>query len=142
MCCPYSVEGIPYYDGALSDPIPIEKAFTSGCEKVVLILTKPKDTIRTSKKDEKLAAGIRKRYPLAAEKLCKRATQYNEGVELAKEREKEGKLLILAPDDTCGMDTLTRDLDAIKQMYRKGINSAEQIKNFFESMTGTGGKHI
>lgn len=130
VCHPYSVEGIPYYDGALSDPVPIEKAFSFGCEKVVLILTKPKDVIRTSKKDEKLAAGIRKKYPLAAEKLCKRAVQYNKGVELAKQYEKEGKLLILAPDDTCGMDTLTRNLEAMKQVYGKGIRNAEQIKEF------------
>ncbi len=131
VCHPYSVEGIPYYDGALSDPVPIEKAFSFGCEKVVLILTKPKDVIRTSKKDEKLAAGIRKKYPLAAAKLCKRAVQYNKGVELAKQYEKEGKLLILAPDDTCGMDTLTRNLEAMKQVYGKGIRSAEQIKDFW-----------
>lgn len=132
VCHPYSVESIPYYDGALSDPIPIEKAFSCGCEKVVLILTKPKDIIRTSKKDEKLAAGIRKSYPLAAEKLCKRAARYNEGVELAKQYEKEGKLLILAPDDTCGMDTLTRDMEAMKRVYGKGISNAEQIKVFLE----------
>lgn len=130
VCHPYSVENIPYYDGALSDPIPIEKAFSLGCEKVVLILTKPKDIIRTPKKDEKLAAGIRKKYPLAAEKLCKRAVRYNEGVEMAKQYEKKGRLLILAPDDTCGMDTLTRNLEAMKQVYGKGIKSAEQIKDF------------
>lgn len=130
VCHPYNVEGIPYYDGALSDPIPIEKAFSCGCDKVVLILTKPKDMIRTSEKDEKLAAGIRRRYPLAAEKLCKRAIQYNEGVKLAKQYEKEGKLLILAPDDTCGMDTLTRDLEAMNQVYEKGIKSAQQISSF------------
>lgn len=130
VCHPYSVEGIPYYDGALGDPIPIEKAFSLGCEKVVLILTKPKDSIRTSKEDEKLAAGIRKKYPLAAEKLCGRAARYNEGVELAKQYEKKGKLLILAPDDICGMDTLTRNLEAMKQVYGKGIRNAEQIKDF------------
>lgn len=132
VCHPYSVEGIPYYDGALGDPIPIEKAFSLGCEKVVLILTKPKDIIRTPKKDETLAAGIRKKYPLVAEKLCKRAVRYNEGVELAKQYEKEGKLLILAPDDTCGMDTITRNLEAMKQMYGKGLRSAEQIKDFLK----------
>lgn len=130
VCHPYSVESIPYYDGALSDPVPIEKAFSCGCEKVVLILTKPKDIIRTSKKDEKLAAGIRKSYPLAAERLCMRAARYNEGVELAKQYEKEGKLLILAPDDTCGMDTLTRDMEAMRRVYGKGISNAEQIKDF------------
>lgn len=76
------------------------------------------------------AAGIRKRYPLAAEKLCKRAVRYNESVELAKQYEKEGKLLILVPDDTCGMDTLTRDMEAMKRVYGKGISNAEQIKDF------------
>lgn len=130
VCQPYSVEGIPYYDGALGDPIPIEKAFSLGCEKVVLVLTKPKDIIRTPQKDEKLAAGIKRKYPLAAEKLCKRAERYNEGVKLAKQYEKKGKLLILAPDDTCGLDTITRDPEAMKQMYGKGIRSAEQIKDF------------
>lgn len=49
---------------------------------------------------------------------------------VAKQYEKKGKLLILAPDDTCGMDTLTRDLKAMKQVYGKGIRSAEQIRIF------------
>lgn len=131
VCRPYNVDGIPYYDGALSDPVPIEKAFSCGCEKVVLILSKPKNVIRTSKKDEKLAAAIRKKYPLAAEKLCRRAAKYNESVALAKQYEKEGKLLILAPDDTCGMDTLTRDIEAMRRFYSKGMRSAHRIKDFF-----------
>lgn len=38
--------------------------------------------------------------------------------------------MILAPDDTCGMDTLTRNLEAMKQVYGKGIRNAEQIKEF------------
>jgi predicted patatin/cPLA2 family phospholipase len=53
------------YDGALSDPVPVEKTFSLGCDRVVLILTKPRDTIRTSKKDDVLAAGIRKQFPEA-----------------------------------------------------------------------------
>lgn len=131
VCRPYNVDGIPYYDGALSDPVPIEKAFSCGCEKVVLILSKPKNVIRTPEKDEKLAAAIRKKYPLAAEKLCRRAAKYNESVALAKQYEKEGKLLILAPDDTCGMDTLTRDIEAMRRFYSKGMRSAHRIKDFF-----------
>ncbi len=41
FCKPYTVDEIPYYDGALSDPVPIKKAFELGCERVVVILTKP-----------------------------------------------------------------------------------------------------
>lgn len=33
----------------------------------MLILTKPRDVVRTLEKDERLAAGIRKKYPLAAD---------------------------------------------------------------------------
>ena len=80
ICQPYFVQGTPYYDGALSDPVPVEKAFASGCDRVVVLLTKPENVLRTSKRDEKLAARIHKKYPNAAEKLCQRANRYNEGV--------------------------------------------------------------
>lgn len=41
VCKPYEVEGIPYYDGALGDPVPIQKALELGCDRIVLVLTKP-----------------------------------------------------------------------------------------------------
>lgn len=129
-CKPYEIEGVPYYDGALSDPIPVEKAFQCGCDKVIVILTKPRDTIRSPKKDEKIADRIQKKYPFAAEKLRKRAELYNEEVRLAKEYEAQGRVLILAPDDTCGVDTLTKDKEAIGKLYEKGYRDAQKIKAF------------
>jgi len=114
VCHPYAVKDQLYYDGALGDPVPIEKAFQMGCDKVVLLLTLPEDTIRTSVKDRKLAAGIRKRYPLAASGLERRAQRYNDSVVLARNYAAQGKLLIVAPDDTCGVSTLKRDADALR----------------------------
>ncbi len=130
VCQPYMVEGIPYYDGAISDPVPIEKAFSLGADKVVLILTKPRDFQRTPEKDKRLAAHIRKKYPLAAAGLEKRAENYNRKVTLAKELEKQGKLLLIAPDDTCGIDTLTRDKKAMERFYEKGFQDGEKIGAF------------
>ena len=63
VCKPYFIQGTPYYDGALGDPIPLEKAFACGCDRVVLLLTKPEDVLRTPDQDEKLAARIRKNIP-------------------------------------------------------------------------------
>ena len=80
VCKPYEVQGVPYYDGALGDPVPVEKAFQLGCDRIVLILTKPENVLRTPEQDEKLASHIRKQYPAAAEKLCQPAQRYNEGV--------------------------------------------------------------
>lgn len=133
VCKPYEVYGKPYYDGALSDPIPIEKAISLGCEKIVLILTKPESLIRTPEKDQKLASMIQEDYPLAAEKLRWRAAKYNEGVYQARRYAKEGKVLIISPDDTCGIDTLTKDIESMKCLYRKGLCDAEKIKDFVEN---------
>ena len=130
ICHPYEVNEIPYYDGALGDPIPLTKAFDLGCDTVILILSKPKDTIRTSGKDNFFAKMIQKKYPLAAEGLRKRAQHYNEGVELAKQYAKAGHVLIIAPDDTCGVDTLTKDKEALHRLYEKGYQDAKVIQSF------------
>lgn len=39
-------------------------------------------------------------------------------------------MLIIAPDDTCGVKTLTRDQEALKKLYTKGLHDAEAIRDF------------
>lgn len=133
VCKPYEIDGVLYYDGALGDPVPVEKAFQCGCDKVVVILSKPKDVIRSPKKDNILADRIQKKYPLAAEQLKKRAEHYNQGVRLSKEYEAQGRVLIVAPDDTCGVDTLTKNREALQRFYEKGYRDAQAIPEFFKS---------
>ena len=112
--------------------MPVEKAFAEGCDKVVLILTLPEDTVRNSSNDKKFAKRIRKKYPVSAEKLIGRAAKYNEEVEIAREYARQGKLLIVAPDDTCGVSTLTREEEALKALYAKGREDGLKIKEFLE----------
>ena len=130
---PYYIDGKPYYDGALGNPVPVEKAFELGCDLVVLILTKPVDKPREQGSDAKIAKRIRKKYPKAAEQLCLRAQHYNEGVALAQEYAKQGKLIIISPDDTCGVDTLHKDKEALKKLYEKGYADGQKIKEFLQA---------
>lgn len=130
VCKPYEIEGVPYYDGALSDPIPIEKAFCCGCDKVVVILTKPEEFVRNPKRDEKFARRIQKKYPVSAGKLRQRANQYNKELALLKKYREQGNVLIVSPIDTCGVDTLTRDQEALKMFYEKGYQDAGKISEF------------
>ncbi len=130
VCKPYIIDSVPYYDGALADPVPVEKAFSLGCDRVVVLLTKPENYHRTSERDEKLAARIIKTYPNAAAQLCGRAQKYNDSVALAKEYARQGKALIVAPEDTCGVDTLTRDKAALQRLYEKGYSDGQKIKEF------------
>ena len=138
FCKPYEVQGVPYYDGALGDPVPVEKAFQLGCDQVIVILTKPERELRTPKKDERIAALIRRKYPAAAEKLCQRAQRYNESVALAQRYAKEGKVLIVAPDDTCGVDTLKKDRVSLNRLYEKGYRDGQKISNYLYQDTPKG----
>ena len=130
VCRAQWIENRPYYDGALGDTVPIEKAFELGCDRVVLLLTLPADTVRTAKKDQALAAGIRREYPLAAKRLERRAEQYNAGVALARRYMEQGTLLMVAPDDTCGVTTLKRDPACLARLYEKGYHDGQKIVPF------------
>lgn len=133
FCKPYPVNGIPCYDGGISDPVPVKKAFDDGCDRVVLILTRPVDSPRVAKSDAKIGKMLSRRYPKAGKKLLNRWKTYNDGVALAQQLEKEGKVLILAPDDTCGMKTLTKDKEKFEQMYQKGYKTAEKLDDFLKA---------
>ncbi len=132
VCKSYNVHGKPYFDGGLGDPVPIQKAFELGCDKAVLILTKPENEMRNSVREEKLAVMLNKRYPAIAEGLRRRAELYNKSVKLAQKYAEQGKVLIISPDDTCGADTLKRDKEALKRLYEKGLNDAQRILQFMQ----------
>ena len=61
VCHPYLVDGEWYFDGALGDPVPAQKALDLGCQKVVLILTRPVDQIREVGSDQTLAKLIQRK---------------------------------------------------------------------------------
>lgn len=129
-CRPYVIDGVPYYDGGISDPIPVRKAIEDGCDRVVLILTRLRDVLREQKPDIGPARILRRTYPAAAECLLNRYQTYNDEVALAKEYAADGRVLILAPDDLCGLTTLTKSFEGIERMYRKGYAEAERIESF------------
>ncbi|MBQ8306429.1 MAG: patatin family protein [Blautia sp.] len=127
---PYVIGGVPYFDGGLTDPIPVRKALKDGCEKVVVVLTRPVDFYRNPKKDVRMARLLLKSYPNSARALARRSAYYNRSLELCKEYQRDGKVLIVAPADIGGMSTLTRNQEAIEMMYREGLKDARAIESF------------
>lgn len=138
-CCipvidrPYVIEGVSYYDGGLADPMPLEKALAMGCERVAVILTKPIAPEQTGSRDKKLAKLLRHRYPAAARGLALRAERYNKTVRQALKLEQAGRCCVLAPDNTEGMATLTKDKESLEKMYRKGWQDAEKLVCWYKA---------
>ncbi len=127
---PYEVNGVPYYDGGISDPVPLDRAFARGCDRVVLILTKPKDLIPDNKRNAFAAKWLEKTYPEAAKRTASCNAVYVESVKKALALEKEGRVLVVAPDDIGGLKTLSKDADVLDRLYKKGFVAARTIKRF------------
>ena len=127
---PYPVNGRPCFDGGLSDPIPVRRALAEGCDKVVVVLTRPRDYYRDAKDDMRATRLLYPKYPRVSEALANRAGLYNLQLDLAKKYERDGKVLIVAPDDIGDMQTFTRDRAAIEGMYAKGYGDASAIERF------------
>ncbi len=129
---PYKMDGVKYYDGGMGDPIPIDKALELGCDKIVLLLTKPKNTVRIPTKDRMVAAEIMPFYPNAAKRLSQRASRYNLGIAWARALERQGKLLIVAPENTEGVDTLKMDKESLERLYARGLRDGMAIRAFLQ----------
>ena len=69
---------------------------------------------------------------MAAHNLTLRAKRYNDSVAYARELEREGRLLIVAPDDISGIDTAKRSKESLMRLYGKGYKDANAIEAFLK----------
>lgn len=132
VCKPYMIDGVGYYDGGIADPIPIDKALDDGCDKTVVILTRPKERIRQSKFNLAASAILKSKYRQLAESIESRNNKYNQSLAKAIELEKNGKALILAPHDIGNMKMLTKDHNEIHFLYEQGLRDGEKLIDFLK----------
>ena len=134
MCKPYPFKNHFYYDGAITDPIPIKKCLDDGCDKVIVILTREKDFRKHDSKMKKtFYKTLKRKYPLFTEKLLVRDKTYNDAVELI-ENEYKDKVFIVSPDDTSKLKTLTKDVDEIIKLYKDGYNKGKLVEDYYKGV--------
>lgn len=129
-CRPLSIGDELYYDGGVSDPVPFEKAFADGCDKVVLVLNRPVHILSETNLDFKASRILRKKYPRVADLLIYHHKLYDESVEKAKRYAREGRLLIIAPEYSYGVSTLSRTAEGLEKLYQEGLEQGEKIARF------------
>lgn len=134
FCRAFAMNGKYYYDGAISDPIPLARAFDDGCDAVVLILTRPADYYRTDTGDRRLARLVPRRFRAAARAFARRACTYNNALRWAHKLADVGKVLIVAPDNIDGIKTFGKHPEASNRLYEKGFHDADAIPAFIEKV--------
>lgn len=129
------INGVPYMDGGLSDSIPFEKAFADGCDRVVVVLTREEGYRKKTTASTKTLARAYHRYPNIAKALVRRAGEYNRCLKRLKKLEREGKVIVIRPENTAGFSRLERNKEKILNLYddgyAKGIACADKVKAFF-----------
>ena len=120
------IDGKGYLDGGVSDGIPFERALEQGCDRLIVVLTKPRDYLR--KPDGMLGIILRsyRRYPEFCDTMRHRAERYNESKRRLLELEQEGKVLVFAPETTRGVSRTERDVEKLRLLWSDGYQQAAE----------------
>lgn len=133
---PITIEGKQYYDGGLSDSIPIRQSLLDGNEKNLVILTQPRGYIKKQSKLIKICAYLcRNKFPGMTKMMLKRPEVYNDALRFVDSivKEQPENIIVLQPDYSIA--SFESDVTVLEQIYYHGyeigVQNIEKIKKLF-----------
>jgi len=131
---PVWIAGRPCLDGGISDSIPINKALEDGNDKIVVILTQPREFVKTESKSNKLAKYWYKEYPVMERLLNSRHENYNRARAQIFELEKQGRAFIIEPPHKIPAGRIEKDkkvlIDSFEMGYKEANRTSDELKRF------------
>ena len=135
ICQPVEWQGEKYLDGGLADNIPLDKCLELGCDKVIIVLTRPMDYVR----NDHIAPLCRlafPRYKALLRTIEQRNDQYNTRIQQIKELEKQGKVFVIRPSENITVARLEKDAEKLKALHALGMKDAtaqwQALKEYLE----------
>lgn len=122
VCLPVEVNGKHYLDGGVSDPLPVRRALEQGCDRVVLVTTKPTRNIHPTdyaKMRPILSKLYKDRYPRLFERMMNRKEQYFVHLEEVHSLERAGRIFVIRPE-VCNIKSLEKDREKMEEYYFHG----------------------
>lgn len=127
-------EGAKYLDGAISDPIPIQKALDDGYDKIVVVLTRP-DGYQKHNETMPYKLFYRK-YPNFVKTAINQPNCYNETLKLIKKYEKEGKIIVIRPSKDLKVARVEKNIEKLTAIHKLGVedclSNMDRIRNYLE----------
>ena len=119
MARPAEIEGELYFDGGVSDSIPVKYALDRH-EKAVVILTRPRGYRKGKTSMVPLLKFAFRNHPEFLKTMLERNDGYNHTLDYCERMEKEGKLFILAPSGRYSVGRTEKSLEKRAAFYRHG----------------------
>lgn len=130
MFQPVEINGQLYMDGGITDSIPFQKAIDEGCEKIVVIITRERSYIKEPEPAISISKFLYRKYPDFKKALENRTDMYNETHHRLLELEKEGKIILIAPEvDTSEWMRTEKRPEKIQEMYDIGYSTLMKYKD-------------
>lgn len=130
----YYLDGKPYLDGGVADAIPYRRALEQGCDRVVVLLTKPRSFVRGAEKLQPVIERRYRQYPNFCQAMRDRAEKYNQDRAELFQLEKEGKALVFAPDSLHGVGRIEHNVEKLRMLwaegYQHGMERMEDLRSF------------
>lgn len=129
------VDGKPCLDGGCSDAIPWRHALEEGFDRVVVVLTRERDYRKKNGRADRAIPRAFRKYPHFQETMRTRPERYNACREELFALEREGKVLVIAPEDTLGCSRTERNMDTIRALWQEGYfdgrREIERVREFW-----------
>lgn len=126
---PVKINGNLYLDGGITDSIPFQKALDDGCEKLIVIITRERSYEKETEPAIGISSFLYKKYPEFKKALENRTKMYNDTHHRLLELEKEGRVILIAPEeDTSSWKRTERNPEKIKEMYDIGYSTTMKYK--------------
>lgn len=127
LCEPVELDGKHYLDGSIADSIPIERALEQGCDRLVIVLTKPEGNVTPTdyRKFSGVIRAMYKDYPKFIEACLERVDNYEKTAALMKKLTEEGRVTVIRPTGEA-ISKFERDQKKISAFYNNGRAQAER----------------
>ena len=129
------VQGRKLLDGGVSDSIPLSYFESIGYDRNVVILTQP---LGYQKQPSKLMPLMRlslREHPQFVKAMSERYVMYNRQLEFVAQAEKEGRCLVIRPDEKIPIGHISHDPEQMRRVYeigrQVGERYIEKIKEFY-----------
>lgn len=128
ICQPVEWQGEKYLDGGLVDNIPLDKCIELGCDKIIIVLTRPLDYVR----NDHIAGVCRLCYPrhkALLRAIEQRNDRYNARLQQIRRLEQEGKVFVLRPSENISVGRLEKDVARLQALHQLGVADATRLWN-------------
>ena len=130
------VAGHKLLDGGVADSIPLAYFESIGYDRNVVILTQPEGYVKHRTKLMPLMRIGLRRYPEMIQAMDRRYLMYNRELEFVRQAEREGRCLVIRPDEKLPIGHISHDPEEMKRVYQIGREMGdryiERIKAFYQ----------